>query len=433
MLKLLKNSWALFAGILIMMVAHGLQANLMGVRSVIENFNVVTTGIFMSGYYVGYFFGSYTTPILISKVGHIRVFAAFASMASLSVLIVVVFINPVVWTIARFITGLSLVSCFIVAESWLNDRATNKNRGQLLSIYMIILFIGLGIGMLLLNVGSPKNYEPFILVSLLMSAALVPILLTKRSAPKFKKIGTISMKELYKISPLGTVSSFCTGAIHSALFSLSAVYAATVKFTIFEISILLFIITISGALSQAPIGYISDKFDRRLVIIIASAGSAVFAFFSIIISNAFLNTFWNMNFDTDLGISKILFFLLVGLYASLCLPLFSLNLAHTNDFVPKEKFVAAGGGLQLIFGIGAIGGPFFCTLFMTLIGVNGFFIFLIIFHIIISIFGFYRMTQRETEDNPDSTFTPLPATITPVGLELDPDVPLDLENSKSNE
>ena len=119
MFKVLKNSWALFAGIGIMMIAHGLQGNLMGVRSVIENFNVITTGIFMSGYYVGYFLGSHTTPILVSKVGHIRVFAAFASMASLSVLIVVVFVNPVVWTLARFITGLSLVSCYIVAESWL--------------------------------------------------------------------------------------------------------------------------------------------------------------------------------------------------------------------------------------------------------------------------------------------------------------------------
>ncbi len=429
MFKVLKNSWALFTGIGIMMIAHGLQGNLMGVRSVIENFNVITTGIFMSGYYVGFVLGSQTTPILVSKVGHIRVFAAFASMASLSVLIVVVFVNPVVWTIARFITGLSLVSCFIVAESWLNDRATNKNRGQLLSAYMIILFVGLGIGTLLLNVGNPKNFEPFILVSLLMSAALVPILLTKRSAPKFKKIGAISTKELYKISPLGTVSSFCTGAIHSALFSLAAVYAATVKFTIFEISILLFIITISGALSQAPIGYLSDKFDRRLIIIISSLGSAIFAIFAIIASDASLNTFWNMNFHTELGFGKILFFILIGLYASLCLPLFSLNLAHTNDFVPKEKFVAAGGGLQLIFGIGAIGGPIICTLFMKLIGVNGFFIFLIIFHILISAFGFYRMTIRETEDNPDSTFTPLPVTITPVELELDPDAPVDLENT----
>ena len=144
---------------------------------------------------------------------------------------------------------------------------------------MITLFLGLAIGMLLLNVGSPKNYEPFILVSLLMSLALVPILLTKRSAPKFKKIGTISMRELYKISPLGTISSFCTGVIHSALFSLMAVYAATINFTILEISILLFIITVSGASAQAPIGYISDKLDRRLIIVITSMGSAVFAFF----------------------------------------------------------------------------------------------------------------------------------------------------------
>jgi len=428
MFKILKNSWALFTGIGIMMIAHGLQSNLMGVRSVIENFNVVTTGIFMSGYFVGYFIGSQTTPILVSKVGHIRVFAAFASMASLSVLIVVVFVNPYIWTIARFITGLSLVSCYIVAESWLNDRATNKNRGQLLSAYMIILFTGLGIGMLLLNVGNPEKFEPFILVSLLMSIALVPILLTKRKAPKFKKIGVISMKELYKISPLGTVSSFCTGAIHSALFSLAAVYAATVKFTILEISILLFIINMSAVFSTGPIGFLSDKYDRRLIIIISSLGSAILAFIAIFISNHYLTTFWNLNYESVLGNGKLIFFIILGLYASLSLPLFSLNLAHTNDYVSKEKFVAAGGGLQLIFGIGAIGGPILCSLLMKLIGVNGFFMFLIMFHIIICIFGFWRMTRRVTEDNPDSTFTPLPASITPAGLELDPDVPVDMEN-----
>ena len=420
--KVVKNSWALFAGIGIMMIAHGLQGNLMGVRSVIEKFNFVATGIMMSGYYVGYFVGSDVAPKLVSRVGHIRVFAAFASMASLSVLIVVVFVNPVVWTIARFITGLSLVSCYVVSESWLNDRATNKTRGKLLSAYMITLFTGLGIGMLLLNISSPKNYEPFILVSLLMSAALIPILLTKRSAPKFKKIGTISVKELYKISPLGTVSSFCTGIIHSALFSLMAVYASIIKFTVFEISILLFIITLSGVITQGPIGYLSDKYDRRLVIILSTFFSAIFALLAIIVSGSSLE---NMYLAIELGTNKFLFFLTVGLYASLALPLFSLNLAHTNDFVPKEKFVAAGGGLQLIFGIGAIGGPIVCTLFMNLIGPNGFFVFLIIFHITIGVFGLMRMKVRETEDNPDSTFTSLPATITPVGLELDPDTPVE--------
>ena len=184
MQKEVKKSWALFIGIGTMMIAHGLQLQVMGIRSVIENFSVITTGIFMSGYYIGYFVGSKTTPKLVSKVGHIRVFAAFASLASLSALLAVAYVNPFMWTISRFITGISLVSCYIVSESWLNDRATNKNRGQLLSAYMIIIYLGLSIGMLLLNVSDPINYEPFILVSVLLSLALVPILLTKRSAPK---------------------------------------------------------------------------------------------------------------------------------------------------------------------------------------------------------------------------------------------------------
>ena len=207
MQKEVKKSWALFIGIGTMMIAHGLQLQVMGIRSVIENFSVITTGIFMSGYYIGYFVGSKTTPKLVSKVGHIRVFAAFASLASLSALLAVAYVNPFMWTISRFITGISLVSCYIVSESWLNDRATNKNRGQLLSAYMIIIYLGLSIGMLLLNVSDPINYEPFILVSVLLSLALVPILLTKRSAPKFKKIGTMNILELYKICLLYTSPS----------------------------------------------------------------------------------------------------------------------------------------------------------------------------------------------------------------------------------
>ena len=131
-----------------MMIAHGLQMQVMGIRSVLEDFSVFTTGIFMSGYYVGYFVGSRTTPNFVSKVGHIRVFAAFASLASLSALIAVVYVNPFMWTISRFITGISLVSCYVVTESWLNDRATNKNRGQLLSAYMMVIYFGLAIGML---------------------------------------------------------------------------------------------------------------------------------------------------------------------------------------------------------------------------------------------------------------------------------------------
>ena len=428
MQKEVTKSWALFLGIGTIMIAHGLQMQVMGIRSVNENFNLITTGIFMSGYFVGYFLGSQTTPKLVQKVGHIRVFAAFASLASLSALVAAIYVNPFMWTLSRFLTGISLVSCYIVAESWLNDRATNKNRGQLLSAYMIILFGGLAIGMLLLNVSNPNNYEPFILVSILLSLALVPILLTKRSAPKFKKIGTISVNELFKISPLGTVSSFCTGLIHSAFFSLIAVYATTSNFTLFETSILLFLSTIAGVIFQGPIGYFSDKFERRKVIVVTTLLSALFALFAIIFGGESLQ---NMYLSVKVPLSKIIFFISVALYAGLCLPLFSLNLAHTNDYVAKEKFVAAGGGLQLIFGIGAIIGPILCSLFMDIFNINGFFIFLILSHLFIAIFGIYRMRVRESVDNPDSTFTPVPATITPAGLELDPDTPANLDNNNN--
>ena len=428
MQKEVKKSWALFLGIGTMMIAHGLQMQVMGIRSVTENFNVITTGIFMSGYFMGYFVGSHTTPKLVQKVGHIRVFAAFASLASLSALLAAVYVNPAMWTFSRFVTGISLVSCYVVTESWLNDRATNKNRGQLLSTYMIILYSGLAIGMLLLNLSNPRSYEPFIFVSVLLSLALVPILLVKRAAPKFKKIETISILELYEISPLGAVSSFCTGIIHAAFFSLISVYATLANFTIFETSILLFIATISGVITQYPIGFFSDNYDRRRVIVATTIGSALFALLALIIAGSSLA---KMYLAIGLSFTKIFFFISVGLYASLCLPLFSLNLAHTNDFVPKKKFVAAGGGLQLIFGIGAISGPILCSIFMQSFGTNGFFAFLIIVHTLIAIFGIYRMKVRETVENPDSTFTPMPANITPTGLTLDPDAPVEvIENNE---
>ena len=426
MVKLLKNSWALFTGYFVLMIAHGFQGNLLGVRSVIEEFNFIAVGSMMSGYFVGYFAGANTIPKLVGKVGHIRVFAAFASLASLSILIHAVFVYPIVWTAGRFITGFSIVSIFIVMESWLNDRANNRTRGQLLSIYMFITLTGISLGTLLLNFSSPEKYEPFILISLLLSLALIPILLTKRKAPKFRKLGYIDIKGLYKNSPLATVSMFCTGVIHSALFSLGAVYAASMNFTIFEISLLLFLITIAGGLFQWPIGYYSDKSDRRVVIIFCTFFAAIFASLAI---NASGTSLENMYLATSIGINKILFFIYVALYAGMAIPLFTLNLAYVNDYIPREKFVAAGGGMQIIFGLGAMTGPILCSLLMVKFGTNGFFVHLLVFHLAIGIFGLYRITKRTYESNPDSTFTPLARNITPLGIELDPTTGADISNS----
>lgn len=411
--KVFKNSWALFLGMGAIMLAYGYQNALLGVRAVIEDFSLASTGFMMSGYFVGYFIGARTIPSVISGVGHIRVFAAFASVASLAILVHSIFINPLTWFVLRVITGYSMVSIYTIAESWLNDRSSNKNRGKVLSIYMIILYGSMGLGMFMLNFSSPEKFQPFILISVLMSAALLPILLTKRKPPQFKKIQSMSLKDLYNSSPLGMVSAVLYGIVQSALFTLLAVYAAAMNFSIFDISLVTFLLAISGAVSQYPVGYISDKFDRRKVIIYSTFGAAIFAFLAIF-------SVGTMYLPEGLGSSKLWFYIFLVLFSVCSLPMFSLILAHTNDFITRDKFVAAGAGLQFAFGLGAISGPFLCSLLMGLVGNNGFFVFLIFFHCVIGFYGIHRMKVRPSEDNPDSQFVAVPTTITPVGLELNP-------------
>jgi len=376
--KVLKNSWALFLGMGAIMLAYGFQGSLLGVRAVKEEFSLTATGFMMSGYFVGYFVGAKTIPQIISRVGHIRVFAAFASVASLVVLIHAVYVSPFVWFLLRVLTGISMVSIYTVAESWLNDRASNKNRGSVLSVYMVILYGAMGLGMFLLNFSDPLNFEPFILISVITSAALIPILLTKRKAPTFKKISTMSLQEAFISSPFGMVSSFFYGTIQSALFTLLAVYAATMNFSIFQISLVTFMLAVSGAISQWPIGKLSDIFDRRKVIIIVTFAAAFFAFCAILSSR-------QMYLPGDLATSKFWFYVFLILFSFCSLPMFSLILAHTNDFIPKGKFVAAGASLQFTFGMGAMGGPFLCSIFMGIVGPNGFFIFLLFFHSLIGV------------------------------------------------
>ena len=411
--KVFKNSWALFMGMGAIMLAYGYQNALLGVRAVIEDFSLASTGFMMSGYFVGYFIGARTIPSVISGVGHIRVFAAFASVASLAILVHSIFISPLTWFVLRVITGYSMVSIYTIAESWLNDRSSNKNRGKVLSIYMIILYGSMGLGMFMLNFSSPEKFQPFILISVLMSAALLPILLTKRKPPQFKKIQSMSLRDLYNSSPLGMVSAVLYGIVQSALFTLLAVYAAAMNFSIFDISLVTFLLAISGAVSQYPVGYISDKFDRRKVIIYSTFGAAIFAFLAIF-------SVGTMYLPEGLGSSKFWFYIFLVLFSVCSLPMFSLILAHTNDFITRDKFVAAGAGLQFAFGLGAISGPFLCSLLMGLVGNNGFFVFLIFFHCVIGFYGIHRMKVRPSEDNPDSQFVAVPTTITPVGLELNP-------------
>ncbi len=428
--KVLKNSWALFLGMGFIMMAYGFQGSLLGVRAVQEEFSLTATGFMMSGYFIGYFIGAATIPNIISRVGHIRVFAAFASLASLIILVHSILIHPFIWFLLRVLTGISMVCIYTVAESWLNDRSSNKNRGSVLSIYMVILYGSMGIGMFLLNFSTPRNFEPFILISVITSVALIPILLTKKKPPTFKKINVMSFSELYKSSPFGMVSSFFYGTIQSALFTLLAVYATSMNFTILEVSIVTFLLAVSGAVAQFPVGKISDVYDRRKVIIASTFGAAIFALITIFVSG-------QMYLPDGLATSKTWFYIFFILFSFCSLPMFSLILAHTNDYITKDKFVAAGAGLQFTFGLGAMSGPFLCSIFMDLVGSNGFFVFLFFFHSLIGAFGIYRMRVRETVENPDSQFVAMPQTITPAGIELNPttepiEEPIKEENREIN-
>ncbi|PPR47769.1 MAG: putative MFS-type transporter YcaD [Alphaproteobacteria bacterium MarineAlpha5_Bin9] len=408
MLNIVKNTWALFFGFSLICLGHGLQGTLLGIRSKVEGFSLGSIGFIITGYFVGYLIGSLLIPLLLKRVGHIRVFAALASIASVAILIHSLFINVQIWFLIRIITGICFAGFFIITESWLNDKSENKTRGKILSIYLIITFLFTGLGNFLLNLSDPKNYDLFILISILLSMALIPILLSISSAPEFIHPKRITIKELYQLSPLGLVSGLLIGLAHSSVFGYGAVYAISKNLSTINISIFMFIISFFGALFQWPIGYISDKIDRRILLIIVNILAAILSLMIIGFSY----------------ISIIIFYIILACYSGMCLPMYSLAIAHINDFLNKNEIVSVASSFALVVGIGAIFGPIFSSFFMEYIGPDGFFVHLFLIHIILSIFGIYRLSQRD-KPKIESQYVPLPRNITPAGMEMNPKIDLD--------
>ena len=404
MFTVLQKTWALFFGFALISLGHGLQGTLIGVRSVLEGFSFLSAGLIIAGYYVGYLTGALTIPIFLQRVGHIRVFAALASLASIAILLHSVFVHPYSWMFIRILTGVSLSGIYVIMESWLNEKSTNQTRGQLLSVYMIITFVFVGAGQFLLNLGDPAKVDLFILVSILLSFALLPILLSTTEQPNSESPKYFSLKEFYLVSPLGFVGALATGLSHSAVFGYGAIYASSINLTIFEVSLYMTIITSAGALSQWPIGYISDRIDRRVILVgvsfIASGLSLFFIF---------------ANF-----MPLPLFLLITGLFSIACLPMYSLAVAHTNDFLQPNEIVSASATFGILIGIGSIIGPLVVSSFMEILGPVGFYIYLFIIHGLLGLFGLYRMTQRTKPRDLESQYNPLPRNISPAGMEMNP-------------
>lgn len=347
MWKDLSASWAILLGIGFMMVANGLQGTLLGVRATMEGFSTFTTGIMMSGYFIGIFAGSFLAPYLVKRVGHIRVFSALASLASISILFHGVYIDAWVWMLMRIVTGISFAGFYVVTESWLNDRASNETRGTVLSIYMLIVTFGMGAGQFLLNLAEPSKIDLFILISVVISAGLIPVLLTAKPAPLFESSGKMSIFELYRASPLAVIGNCLTGMAHGTIFGLGAVYASEVLVDIKSISWFMACFLIGSVVFQWPVGYISDKVPRRLMMSILSVVSILACLAAISVPK-----------------EGILFYSIIVILGGAAMPMYSLCIAHANDRLEPHQIVGASGSLVMISGIGLCTGPIIIAFFM---------------------------------------------------------------------
>ena len=378
MIAAIAATWALLLGMALLMIGNGLQASLVGLRATLEGFSTTTTGLVMSGFYVGFMLGSILTPMALRRVGHVRVFAALAAVASIAALGHAVFVEPVSWTLMRILTGMCYAGLYVVAESWLNDRATNQTRGQLLSVYVVISLGGMGVGQLLLNVASVRGFELFILASVLVSVAVVPILLSAGPTPAFTASSRLGLRRLYALSPLGVIGTMGTGLANGVLIGMGAVFGDQAGLSAAQISLFMGAMFLGGVLLQWPIGRLSDRFDRRRVITFVTFLAALAALGAIVLS----------------GISETGLFVFIALLGGLSLPLYSLCIAHANDHLEPSQMIAASASLVLVMGIGASLGPLTAGALMSAIGPNGYFWCLAVVHGAIGVFALYRMAIR---------------------------------------
>ena len=377
MLIVLRHSWPLLLGIMLLMVGNGIQSTLLGIRGNIEGFTTFQLSVVMSAYFLGFLFGSRLAPRMIRRVGHVRVFSALGSMISAILVVYPVLPDWVVWAGLRVLIGFAFSGIYITSESWLNNTATNETRGQALSAYMIVQMIGIVSAQVLLNVADPADFTLFVIPSVLVSLAFMPILLAATPSPTFELTQGLSFRELFRISPLGCIGMLLTGGIFSALFGMASVWGAQVGLSVREISIFIGTMYAGGMVAQYPIGWLSDRTDRRKLVFGLSLFGAVL-----------------MVPATALPIPVIGLMIVSGLLGAITNPLYSLLIAYTNDYVPKERMAAASAGLLFLNGLGAIVGPLATGWIMGEIGPEGFFLFIGVLFAVMAAYAAWRMTRR---------------------------------------
>lgn len=370
----------------ILLAGQGLQGTLLPVRAGLEDFSTLQIGSLGAFYFFGFTMGCLRGGDLVRRVGHIRVFLAMSAMASAAPLLHGLVVHPFVWNALRFLTGFCLAALYIVIESWLNERASNENRGIIFSTYSMITLTVMAGGQLMTLLYDPLGLQLFVITSILFSIGAVPIALSTSPTPLQPASTSIDIPALLSVSPSGTFGCFATGLANGAFWSLTPVFAGSVGDAARMAAGLMAAAVIGGALAQWPLGLLSDAISRRKVLVgIAFAGA---------VAGIALTAFAGLANPT-------LVLALIALWGAMAFPLYTVAVAYANDYADPAEFVKVSGGLLFVYGIGAIAGPFIASVFMDWQGKSALFVFTAIIHVLlIVVVGIRFLMERNQADQP---------------------------------
>ncbi|MFW2589740.1 MFS transporter [Sagittula sp. SSi028] len=378
MINVLSSVWALLVGVVFIMLGNGMHFTLIALRGGIEGFSATELAIVTSGYFVGFLAGATQTPALIRKVGHVRVFAALGSFMSAGLIAFTLLAEPWAWTLLRIMVGFCMSGIYVTAESWLNDAATNENRGKILSAYMVAQTLGIIGAQGLLTLGDAATAALFIGASILVSVSFGPILLTVTPVPAAEVTRSMPLQRLARSAPLGTVGIFLLGNVYATQSGMGAVFGTQIGLSTDQIVLFIAMLFAGALVLQYPVGWLSDRMDRRILIAVTSALAVCFCLGG-----------W--------AAGENQWFLMGAAFLSggVTTPLYALLLAYANDSLDPTEMPAAAGGLVLTFGIGAILGPLLTGWAMEHFGPFAFWAYLATTFGMVTTYALYRMTRTE--------------------------------------
>ena len=369
---------SLLLGVAFLMVGVGGLSTIVAFRMGEFGHSSTVVGVVSSMYFLGLVLGTSSCHRLISNVGHIRAFAALGSLMSAATLAHGLTVDPYVWGALRFIVGFTTVGMYMCTESWLNEKSSNEIRGQVFSMYQVVLYLGQGAGQFLINIPDASGTVLFILTSILMSLAILPVAMTRVSAPKLPKPTRFRIGRLWGISPTRMTAATASGTIMGAFYALGALFAQKAGLDVAATSKFMGAAIIGGLVLQYPIGKLSDRMDRRLVMAGVALLTALICFLMMIESSY-----------SGRGL-----LVMAMTFGGLSFTLYPLAVAYTNDYTDVDDIVPMAGGLMMSYGIGAAIGPTIAAPLMDLIGPGGLFAYIGGISVLLLIFIVFRITQR---------------------------------------